>query len=1052
MKFPEVRVVEASAGSGKTHALAKRYLQLLMQDDAMPEDAHAILAITFTNAAAREMKERILELLKKIALGGFSAREERMEKDLMSALGGERVLLRKKAYALVDHLVRHYNDFQVHTIDSFVNLLLSGCASELGLSANFEIQRDSRECLAYSLDRCIDDIQREGRIRRLLELFLDQYLIVEDRSGWSPRGDILEIAGALYDYRNYYGGEFAKSGVTGAELMRRRRELHSLISRFAEICPEGANKRFVDGLNSALEKSSGGIDVGRMKSVYFERDEFPMNKGYESSPESRSLWRRVREGLAELATDEARALFDCYIDILEIVLDRFRERAQGADLVFLAELNRRASELFDSERVSIPELYYRLAGRFRHYLIDEFQDTSILQWRNLSAMVEEALSTGGSLFYVGDRKQAIYRFRGGEVALFDALPRRFQAFHPTRESLTENHRSRARIVEFNNEIFSAENLRRFIQSCQPEEGEADGKKLSHREIEEILEIYRDSRQVRKEGRPGGYVKAEFVEGADSDERDELLRPRLIALLKGILKRLPPEDIAVLTRGNDEVEQVTSWLIREGVRVESERTLSIRYNPHIKELVSLLKFLNSPIDDLSFASFILGEMFRRVARTAHGEMDDFLFSLQSGGAGDRSGYLYREFRARYPAVWDACLDALFRKVGYVPLYELSVAILETFHVFDHFPASHGFFMKFLDLVLEREEEGMGMAAFLTYFENAEEGDLFVPSPGAGAVKVVTIHKAKGLQFPVVIVPFLDPSPRAGGRRGKNHGPPRAVTRKENTLSLLRLDEKYRRFSPLVRDAFREEYMRSMIDELNIAYVACTRARDELHIFIPRGEREGSAPCLIPPPCMESGSPVRREGREEREAAAVELPPPCYGDWIPRLGNEEPGAWKITRRADLLRGELLHCALSRIGGLEGEEAEQAIARGVAAARAQYPFAAEISGVETRIRALLSSERVRPFFFVGDGEVHCEKEIVDRSGRTFRIDRLVVKKGEVWIVDYKSSESDTGEQSEQVREYRRVVGEIYPARSVRGFLIFLDSARVEEVGTEIPNPPPP
>ena len=230
-QFPEVRVVEASAGSGKTYALAKRYIQLLLSasDPAVeaarqrrgspaqgevrqgrPEAAaRAILAITFTNKAAMEMKERILEFLKTIALKKLSASEQ---KEILLPLGLSIEQASPKAFAMMEAIIRHYNFFQVQTIDKFINALLSGCAFKVGLTAHFKIKTNAREYLEYALDQTIDRAARDKDIRQVFEHFLHNYLYLENRSGWFPKRDMAAILYALFTQTNTYGGTLRPVG------------------------------------------------------------------------------------------------------------------------------------------------------------------------------------------------------------------------------------------------------------------------------------------------------------------------------------------------------------------------------------------------------------------------------------------------------------------------------------------------------------------------------------------------------------------------------------------------------------------------------------------------------------------------------------------------------------------------------------------------------------------------------------------------------------------------------------------------------------------------
>src|SRR3990167_8480795 len=203
-QFHEVRVVEASAGSGKTYALAKRYIQLLLSasDPAAEAAVRAILAITFTNKAAMEMKERILEFLKTIALKKFSMPEQEA---ILLPLSIESEQASFKAFAMMEAIIRHYNFFQVQTIDKFINALLSGCAFKVGLTAHFKIKTKDREYLEYALDQTIDRASRDKDIRQIFEHFLHNYLYLENRSGWFPKKDMAAILYALFLQSNTYG-------------------------------------------------------------------------------------------------------------------------------------------------------------------------------------------------------------------------------------------------------------------------------------------------------------------------------------------------------------------------------------------------------------------------------------------------------------------------------------------------------------------------------------------------------------------------------------------------------------------------------------------------------------------------------------------------------------------------------------------------------------------------------------------------------------------------------------------------------------------------------
>ena len=260
--FPEVCIVEASAGSGKTYTLAKRYVRLLLDSSLKPEEIplRNILAITFTRKAAAEMKERILEFLKKVALDRFSSEQE-LNEVLASA---NKEFSRKKAGRAMTHLIRNYNFFQVQTIDSFINSLLSACAFKLDLSAGFRIKENYGDYLRYSLDKLIDGAGSDKKVLEIFDKFLKQYMYIENKSSWFPKKQMLAILDSLFSHSNTYGGAFERYDLKGKKLILQKKGIFSLLKKLNENLPEGTNAGFSRSLGNFLEKYSQGFDIDNL--------------------------------------------------------------------------------------------------------------------------------------------------------------------------------------------------------------------------------------------------------------------------------------------------------------------------------------------------------------------------------------------------------------------------------------------------------------------------------------------------------------------------------------------------------------------------------------------------------------------------------------------------------------------------------------------------------------------------------------------------------------------------------------------------------------------
>jgi ATP-dependent helicase/nuclease subunit A len=1029
LQSPQVVLVEASAGSGKTFTLAQRYLQLLLnapRPDMGP--LQSILAITFTNKASYEMKERILDFLKKIALGVFSSESER--RAILSAAGIDEDEVQRKAYVAMDAIIRNYNFFQVQTIDSFINAILSGCAFKVGLSAHFRTEKNYRQYLEASLDRLIDRASREKEVYALFSRFLRYYLVVDRQTGWFVKRQLFSAVEGLFNRSNSCPGDFIRTSIEARDIIDTKKEILSLCAQLDASIDDGVNASFRKSLQTFIEDHEAGFDIDKV-SAYFNREQLPVNKGKQASEKALRLWEEVRGAFRRLCEAEAAGSMNPQVDIFNGLQEELKIIAGRKDIMFLESLNKEARQLMSSHVVELPELYSRLAVRLKHFLIDEFQDTSRLQWQNLYLMIEDALAAGGSLLYVGDKKQAIYRFRGGEVTLIDTVADVFGKLNFSSVTLAKNYRSSEAIVAFNNEVFSVRNLTAFFSRWQ-EKGSCN---LDEAGTVQVLSAFEHAHQSTRESAAKGFVQSIGIEIAGREERDSFVRARLFALLDELSSRYNRGEIALLCRTNDEVELLSSWLLEEGIPVESEKTLNIREHPLIKEIVSFLMFLQSPIDDCAFASFITGEIFCKACGLEQDLVRDFIFSLRRRSS--KGQYLYREFRQVFPDVWDKYIDRFFKSVGFVPLYELTVSLYSIYQVLEHFPDYQGFFMRFLELLREQEEEYPDIGSFLTFFSQAAEELLYVNASHSDAVRVLTIHKAKGLEFPLVIIPFLEMNVKTNDQ---------VIVDAEGGYQLLRVKERYAEFSPFLRDVYQREYRVAVADELNAMYVALTRAQEELYLFVPIRASNGGNPAslLLPQIDSQSGTQdtqrVPRAGRPtQQRAIAISR----YTDWVEALRDEFSEEPRVTKAANLRKGEFLHAALAGITNLHTVDEEAMVSSSLERATVMFAeLVLERPACEKAVRSLISHASFRTLFDVADGEVFNEKEIVDERGRLRRIDRLIVTPKDIIIIDYKSSRDDVASHREQVGAYMAIMRQLYPGRRITGKLLYLDDFSCENI----------
>ncbi|MEK7876984.1 MAG: hypothetical protein AAB325_12430, partial [Pseudomonadota bacterium] len=300
-------------------------------------------------------------------------------------------------------------------------------------------------------------------------------------------------------------------------------------------------------------------------------------------------------------------------------------------------------------------------------------------------------------------------------------------------------------------------------------------------------------------------------------------------------------------------------------------------------------------------------------------------------------------------------------------------------------------------------------------------------------------AKGLEFPVVIIPFLKITPKAestSDNRGSSW-----LDRKESSLRLLCLKEDYRRFSEEIRVRYNEEYFRSFLDELNNTYVSFTRAKQELYIFMPKKPGSpGPAELFIPDDFVELGSKGRPPEKEvEREKLHV-LSPSRYSDWIDMLKDEFKDYARLKFHKQIKKGEVMHYLFSLLGNLSGKDPDAELSKCLVLAQLRFPEFEDFSELETKIKALLNDSRFKELFFCEGNRVWTEKEVVNRFADTKRIDRLILKDDEAVIIDFKSGIEEG--QVKQVEEYIELIRAIYPGKKVRGCLLYVDELLIKEV----------
>jgi len=1016
MKFPHFTLLKASAGSGKTHNLTKRFVQFLLSEKVPRSLLRNMLAITFSNNAATEMKERTLSWLKKLHFG-----ESEKVEDLLKITSLDPERMKEKAGLLIDEILDSYSDFQVRTIDSFMTTVFKASAIDFGYNPDFEVVLSIDALMEYSFDLLMRSA-REGTAEASFLGEIVDSLQEQKKEGesylWDPSAALLEEIKKIYR-RLSSRGKQPEIEDYGEDLKRIKEEISAVIetiekeiggsglkrhgnSSYRTILPLVRARNFPD----LIGKGFANPPVGKPQ------------KGNEAAYERiLALWRDAETLISNFAVIFAYSRCTPYIKAYQSFTGTVEIVKKQQGKVFLEDINSHLAGYLDS--AIVPDVYFRIGDTIFHFLIDEFQDTSPVQWRNLFPLIENSLSQGGSLFTVGDTKQAIYGFRNADYAIMKGLERDNpfpSAEHAVRE-LAINYRSKKRILEFSERIFK-ENLARNAE--YREAGERSG-----------LTDY--VQKPREEERDEGYAEVSLL-GRNDEEPPERTK---IQELVGDLKRrgYDYKDIAVLTQTNEDAVSATTWLNEKDIPFISYSSLDVRRRKITGEIVALMNFLDAPTDDLSFGTFILGEVFIKAVAREYPGIDieilrAFCFDQRENPP------LYKAFQESFGDLWQRYFEGLFRSVGFLPVYDLVTEIIALFRVFENMPEEESALVKILEAV--KDFEGGGCNSIKDFLltalddEGGNEWEMAVPK-NTNAVQVMTIHKAKGLGFPVVILLLYEV---------RNRGFEYIVEEKGSSVCLLKISKQSAACDENLRNLYDQERMREMVNRLNTLYVGFTRPERELYVIGVKSSRDMAYPFVLLP--FDEFSPSAA-AQKAVEATSPPSPPPAPSPLLHRNRQFESPATsaEFMTIGEKRRGEFIHKVLSSID-FPGTETEikEAVRRVRENTRSVYPQ----EEIEALVMALTGSRDMAGYFRAAPGrEVKKEQEYADGSGRLFRMDRVIIDPAGITVIDYKTGKDKRAleEHRSQMRNYMRILCEIYPGKTVSGIIAFVDLGEVEKIG---------
>lgn len=1008
------QVYNASAGSGKTFTLVKEYLKVLLNSEDIFR-FQKVLAITFTNKAAGEMKERVLDNLHDFSEG--------IENDLFQIIINEipvdKPTIQERSKKVLDAILQNYSAFSITTIDSFTHKIIKSFAYDLGLSLNFEVEMDAVSLLNEAVDVLISKIGTDKDLTKLLiDFSLDK---ADDDKSWDISRELNEFSRILLNEDdNKHFRKLANKKLEDFTGLKNKLSQHQkeLKKRFKEIGEEALyiietmQLSHKDFYRSMLPNHFVALANNLEKAKFFEdsklRERIEENNFYAKSkpediktaiegilPELLQLYMESEQLYQQFLMNKLALKSVIPLAVLNYINLELTTIKEENNIRLNAEFNQLISDNIKDQPA--PFIYERIGQRFMHYFIDEMQDTSVLQWQNLIPLIDNALAQENSnLLLVGDGKQAIYRWRGGKAEQFiDLGSREENPFHieKKKETLETNYRSYSEIINFNNSFF--QHTANFLQNNN------------------YSNLFIDGNKQLENSKKGGFVSLSFLE-KEEDKEDELLKypKKVLEKINELKIDFSLNEICVLVRKKKDGVAVANYLSENGIDIISSETLLLQNSAKVNFIINLLQVLQHPNDKETLLEVIYFLYEHLDVKFNKHTFISELISLNSEA-------IFEELKKHG-------LTFNLSTFHELPFYEKIEEIIRSFQLIN---SSDAYVQFFLDVVLERQRKGTSIQEFLDFWEEKKHNLSIVAPENGNAVQVMTIHKSKGLEFPVVIFPYdLDIYRQINPKVWLNELP-------KNYDSFKELLVPFNKDLNYVNDKGSEIYQQQReeleLDNFNLLYVALTRAVEQLYIITEKrinksGENTNYYSGIFINYLKKTenwndevleysfGNKERiSEKKKTIDATEIQqkfISTPWQQHNIKMLASASK-LWDTEQGKAIDFGNLIHEMLSKI--ITKNNIEEVVH--------QYEQQGIINEeqselIKTSIYKVINHSELQKYF-CEDVIIYNEREIVDVDNQIMIPDRLVFNNDNVTIIDYKTGKPSKS-YHQQLLKYERVL----------------------------------
>ncbi len=1030
----------------------REYIALALQS---PAYFRHILAITFTNKAANEMKQRIVQGL--VQLADPAAHSEGavirfMLPDLAKTTAYSNEEITKRAQSVLTRILHEYDDFSVRTIDSFVSRIIRTFAHDLHLPVDFEIEMDRDLMLDQAVDQLISKAGIDKELTNILVDFTEAK--ADDEKSWQIELDIKKTAGFLFsEGSQYFISKLheippARLNEIAVGIRKTRKNFEDSIVALAQTAKKLIIDNHID--NASFARGNSGIGgyffklanriiegpnsfvlatINDNKWVAAKADAIQVSAINSVKDQLTAIYHQC-DALMETGSSRYELLgmiekniFQMgVLNAMELEIDTIRREKR---VIHISEFNKRITDIILKEPV--PFIYERIGEKYYNYLIDEFQDTSELQWKNLLPLVGDSLAYGRYNLVVGDGKQAIYRFRNGQVEQFmmlPALPENYEkeVFGDTEQALglnynpkvlSSNFRSLPVIINFNNDFFGF---------------------LSQQLSDGFQSIYTNHTQEISAGKTGGLVSVEFLPYNSRADFDEINIERVFELVNELNdKGFAKADIAILTRSNREGSIIARHLMSEGISVVSAEALLLAASPEVNFVITILQHISNP-QNLVATAGILNELIRK------GKLNTTLihnFPVQKG-----------QRLSLEKVLSEGNIDFNIKTLRGLPLYDLCEEIIRIFDLnFGKYDIYLQFFLDFVNKVSARQ--GTHLADLLESWDE-KKGKLSVVVPeGIDAIRIMTIHKAKGLEFPVVIWPMATEKLKTTFDQlwvdlAEDVVPGLPVALLQTGASME--DVGY-------SDQYQKERNSSLLDMINLIYVAFTRPAERLYIITrePGKGDSNNLPTLLTKyiestldEWTQSANVFSRGLDEHVKKVGKSLPD--AGMLSEMISSPWQGRIKIARRAPVYWstdpsknkqawGTLIHDTLASITSRDN------ISEAVSAQAALNQLNEEDKALlQQRVTATVNHELLKEYFNT-DFNIKPEAGILTPEGDVFRPDRVIFSDKETVILEFKTGLPEPEKHRKQLDNYGNLLEQMGYS-NIRKLLVYIDEKGNVEV----------